>query len=85
MRNSEEKRDKKEKKGGRIRRKVCHFCVSRGLTLDYKNHDALKPYIKERGKISGRRSSGLCAAHQRQLTRAVKRARQLALAAYEGR
>ena len=81
----EEKRDKKDKKGGRIRRKVCHFCVTRGLVVDYKNSESLKPYMKERGKISGRRSSGLCAKHQRRLTTAIKRARQLGLAAYEAR
>ena len=82
---SDERRERKEKKGGRIRRKVCHFCVTRASTPDYKNSDGLKPYMKERGKISGRRSNGLCAKHQRQLTRAIKRARQLALAPYEAR
>jgi small subunit ribosomal protein S18 len=82
---SEDKREKREKKGGKVRRKVCHYCVTRALTLDYKNTEALKPYLKERGKIAGRRSSGFCAKHQRQLTRAVKRARQLALVSYETR
>jgi len=47
--------------------------------VDYKDADRLRKYITERGKIIPRRISGNCAKHQRQLTRAIKRARIMAL------
>jgi len=48
-------------------------------TIDYKDVGRLKRFITERGKILPRRISGNCANHQRQLTRAIKRARIVAL------
>lgn len=47
--------------------------------IDYKNPDALRPYLDELGKIQGRRKTGVCAKHQRRLAVAIKRARHLAL------
>jgi small subunit ribosomal protein S18 len=61
------------------RPKVCHFCVEKLAHVDYKDIDKLKKYVTERGKIVPRRVTGACAKHQRQLTRAIKRARIIAL------
>ncbi|HWP34318.1 MAG TPA: 30S ribosomal protein S18 [Thermodesulfobacteriota bacterium] len=61
------------------RRKVCRFCADKSLRIDYKDPRTLKYFTTERGKIVPRRISGTCARHQRQLTRAIKRARILAL------
>jgi small subunit ribosomal protein S18 len=64
------------------RRKVCRFCKEGVDYIDYKDETVLLPYIPERAKILPRRISGVCAKHQRQLSRAIKRARQLALLPY---
>lgn len=61
------------------RRKGCRFCADKTITIDYKQTDGLKYFISERGKIVPRRISGNCAKHQRQLTEAIKRARNIAL------
>jgi small subunit ribosomal protein S18 len=52
------------------------------LDIDYKNDGVLQYFVTERGKIIPRRISGTCAKHQRQLTRAVKRARNIAIMPY---
>lgn len=62
-----------------IRRKICRFCVERTDFIDYKNIKQIRGLITERGKIIPRRISGNCAKHQRQLTVAIKRARNIAL------
>ena len=67
---------------GRKRRKVCNFCVDKVQQIDYKDTAKLRRYISERGKILPRRTTGTCAMHQRQLTVAIKRARQIALLPY---
>ena len=67
---------------GRKRRKVCGFCVDKVEHIDYKDTARLKKYVSERGKILPRRTTGTCAKHQRQLTTAIKRARQIALLPY---
>ena len=64
------------------RRKVCQFCVDKATFVDYKDVAKLKKYTSERGKILPRRATGTCAMHQRQLTEAIKRARQVALLPY---
>lgn len=61
------------------RRKVCHFCVDKVQDIDYKNVRSLKRYITERGKILPSRISGNCAKHQRKLTAAIKKSRNIAL------
>ena len=48
-------------------------------SVDYKDVDTLKKFVNERGKIVSRRASGLSAKQQRMVTRAVKRARHMAL------
>ncbi len=73
------------KKGRRPapRRKVCRFCVDKQLEVDYRDTNTLKSFITERGKIIPRRISGNCAHHQREVARAIKRARQIALMPYK--
>jgi len=66
----------------RKRRKVCQFCVDKATFVDYKDITKLKKFTSERGKILPRRATGACAMHQRQLTEAIKRARQVALMPY---
>ena len=68
--------------GNRKRRKVCSFCVDKVEVIDYKDTAKLKRYLSERSKILPRRTTGTCAMHQRQLTEAIKRARQIALIPY---
>ena len=64
------------------RKRVCNFCVDKAVAIDYKEIDKLRRFITERGKILPRRISGNCAGHQRQLTAAIKRARNIALLPY---
>lgn len=61
------------------RRKVCRFCAEKDTTIDYKDPRTLRYFITERGKIVPRRISGNCSKHQREITEAIKRARNLAL------
>jgi small subunit ribosomal protein S18 len=61
------------------RQKVCKFCVDKVQQVDYKDVRRLRSFVTERGRILPRRISGTCAPHQRQLTVAVKRARNIAL------
>ena len=68
--------------GGMRRRKLWRFCVDKIDYVDYKDVRLMMLAIPERGKIQPRRLSGTCAKHQRKLTTAVKRARQLALIPY---
>lgn len=64
------------------RRKVCRFCADKTAKVDYKDQQALKYFLTERGKIIPRRISGNCAKHQREVATAVKRARMLAILPY---
>lgn len=70
------------KRGRRKRRKVCAFCVDKIQVVDYKDVSRLRKFLTERAKILPRRITGNCARHQRQLTRAIKRSRQMALLPY---
>ena len=63
-------------------KKVCHFCVDRVEEIDYKDVARLRKFISDRAKILPRRATGTCAKHQRALTTAIKRARQVALLPY---
>ena len=63
------------------RKKVCQFCAEKSEYIDYKDVNKLKRYVTEKGKILPRRQTGCCAAHQRELTTAIKRARTVALLA----
>jgi small subunit ribosomal protein S18 len=61
---------------------VCKFCVDKVDLVDYKDVRRLRGFVSDRGKIVPRRISGTCARHQRQLTRAIRRARSMALVPY---
>ena len=61
------------------RRRACRFCTDKEIVIDYKDSKTLKNFVTERGKIVPRRIYGTCAKHQRQVTRAIKRARTIAL------
>ncbi|MDP4177945.1 MAG: 30S ribosomal protein S18 [Bacillota bacterium] len=83
-RNDKDRNDKDGgRKGGskmrRMKRKVCSFCMDKAVDIDYKDINKLRKYVTERGKILPRRISGTCAKHQRVLTEAIKRARNIAL------
>jgi small subunit ribosomal protein S18 len=61
-----------------FRKKVCRFCANKAK-IDYKDADALRRFTTERGKILPRRITGTCAKHQRELAKAIKRARAICL------
>ena len=64
------------------RKKVCQFCADPNAVIDYKDTAKLRKYLSERSKILPRRTTGACAYHQRLLTEAIKRSRQVALIPY---
>lgn len=66
------------------RPRVCQFCADSRIEIDYKNISLLRRFITENGKIRPRRQTGTCAKHQRELGRAIKRARHLALLPFTG-
>ena len=74
----------KEQKAFRPKRKkkVCAFCAEKVTTIDYKDAAKLRKFVSERSKILPRRITGTCAKHQRELTTAIKRARQIAVLPY---
>lgn len=74
--------DRGGRRGGFHRKKVCRFCADTEFVLDYKDIRMMQSFMSEHGKIVPRRISGTCAQHQRKLTTAVKRARNLALVGY---
>jgi len=61
------------------RKKYCRFCADEKLAIDYKDQRMLRSFLTERGKIIPRRISGTCSPHQRRLSEAIKRARNIAL------
>ena len=64
------------------RKKVCPLCSDKNFVLDYKNIDVMKKFVNDKGKILPRRTTGACAKHQRDITLAIKRARQIAILPY---
>ena len=74
--------DRDNRQNNRKRRKVCQFCVDKCQDIDYKEAVKLRKYLSERSKILPRRTTGVCARHQRRLMIAIKRARQIALLPY---
>src|SRR5947209_12068501 len=84
----EDRMDRDDDRGGRRggggfhRKKVCRFCSDQDYVLDYKDVRMMQSFVTEHGKIVPRRISGNCALHQRALTSAIKRARNLALVGY---
>ncbi len=74
--------DKNPNKYRKESKKVCAFCADKNEVIDYKNAVKLRKYMTEKGKIIPRRTTGVCAMHQRELTNAIKRARVMALLPY---
>ena len=70
------------KKRFESRRKVCKVCAEKMDNVDYKNFQFVKSFTMESGKILSRRITGICAKHQRQITKAIKRDRNLAILPY---
>ena len=64
------------------KKKVCSFCVDKVQEIDYKDVAKLRRYVSERGKILPRRITGTCAKHQREVAKAIKRARSICLLPY---
>jgi len=72
--------------GGRFRRprrKSCRFCAEKIVAIDYKDYNRIRSFVSERGKIVPSRMTGTCASHQRELTKAIKRARNIALLPFQ--
>ncbi len=61
------------------KKRICRFCENGDIYVDFRDQKKLVRFLTEQGKIVPRRTSGNCAQHQRQLARAIKRARHLAL------
>ena len=64
------------------KKRICRFCEENVISIDYKDEKRLMRFTTEQGKIIPKRTSGTCARHQRQLVRAIKIARELALLPY---
>ncbi len=83
----EERAPREERGGGRPggrfqRRRICAFCADKVENIDYKDINLLRRYVSDQGQIESRRRTGTCARHQRRLTTAIKRARNIALLPY---
>jgi small subunit ribosomal protein S18 len=77
-----------EDRGGRrpyFRKKVCKLCLKKAKAVDYKDVDMLRRFVTDRGKILPRRITGTCAKHQRMVSRAIMRARMVALLPFVSR
>jgi small subunit ribosomal protein S18 len=61
------------------KQKSCSFCDDKSLYVDYRDTKRLQKFVSEQGKMLNRRTSGVCSLHQRQLVKAVKYARHLAM------
>ena len=73
--------------GGRrfyTRPRECQFCTDKSVVIDYKQAEFLRRFVTEEGKIRPRRQTGTCAKHQRELARAIKRARHISLLPFTG-
>ena len=80
----EEKTSVKKRYKKAPRRKVCVFCQEKVTEIDFKDVNRLKKFVTESGKMLPRRMSGNCAKHQRELSKAIKRARVAALLPFKG-
>ena len=69
-------------KDNKKKRKSCSFCADKIRAVDFKDSPRLRKYLTERGKILPRRITGNCSRHQRMLTVAIKRCRELSLIGY---
>ena len=77
-----ESQGKKTEYQNKRKKKYCHFCVDKVQWIDYKDTNTLKKYVSERSKIRARRVTGNCTQHQREVAKAIKLAREVALMPY---
>lgn len=77
-----DKNERPNRPNRKPRKKVCAFCADKVTEIDYKDIAKLRKFTSDRAKILPRRVTGTCARHQRELTVAIKRARQVALLPY---
>lgn len=80
--NGKDTRKRRRRRRATPKRKVCRMCAEKMKSVDYKDIMLLEQFITDRGKIVPRRISGACAKHQRQISLAIKRARNIALLPY---
>ena len=73
------KKDDKKLKKKIFRKRPCRFCMDKVVNIDYIDYQRFQKFLTERGKIVPSRISGNCAKHQRQLARAIRKARVMAL------
>ncbi|MEW6088639.1 MAG: 30S ribosomal protein S18 [bacterium] len=85
-RNSRDSRNSRNSKNAKLKKakviikpKICKFCTNEDWTIDYKDVNRLRSFISERGRIIPRRISGSCAKHQRKITAAIKKARDISI------
>ena len=71
-----------KRRGGRRRKKVCVFCGDKNGEIDYKDVALLRKFISDRGKIRSRRITGVTVQEQREISKAIKNAREMALLPY---
>ena len=64
------------------KKKVCLFCQEKVIRVDYKDTATLRKFISDRGKIRARRVTGVSSQQQRQIAKAIKNAREMALLPY---
>ena len=64
------------------KKKVCAFCKDKAQDIDYKDTGLLRKFISDRGKIRARRVTGVSSQQQRQIAKAIKNAREMALLPY---
>ena len=79
----EKERKQRKSYTGHSRKKVCQFCADNTAVVDYKDVETLKKYISERGKILPRRITGTCTMHQREVSKAIKMARTVAILPFD--
>ena len=77
----DENRQRNGKGKAFFHKRVCRFCANKAK-IDYKDAEGLRRFTTERGKILPRRITGTCAKHQKELARAIKRARAICLLPY---
>ncbi len=79
------RREKDEKPWKKQKKKFCVFCKDKIEYVDYKDVTALRKFVSDRGKIRARRVTGNCTQHQRDVSTAIKNAREMALLPYSTR
>lgn len=80
--NKKDKKDRKKESKKPIKKKVCGLCQNKVTSVDYKDVANLRKYVNEKNKVAARRATGACAHHQRLISNAIKRAREMALLPY---